>query len=142
MIVKIKKREFENIRHSKNHVVFITKKEYKLPKDCKFINIGIVLAEKLQTCPVTQRLECFQETLRDLVNCSLTDIVLTHLDILFDPQWQIEDVLRELQLISRNHRLYVLWPGNITEDRLTYAELGCQDYQSFMFKDYEDTFIV
>ena len=142
MIVKIKKREFENLRHSKNRVVFITTRESKLPQDCKHINIGIVLAKKLQTCPVAQRLECFQETLRYLVNCSLTDIVLTHLDILFDPQWQIEDVLRELQLISRNHRLYILWPGSITEDRLSYAELGYQDYQLFMFKDYEDTFIV
>lgn len=142
MIVKIKKREFENLRHSKNHVVFITKKESKLPQDCKHVNIGIILAKKLQTRPVAQRLECFQETLRYLVNCSLTDIVLTHLDILFDPQWQIEDVLRELQLISRNHRLYILWPGSITEDRLSYAELGYQDYQLFMFKDYEDTFIV
>ena len=37
MIVKIKKREFENIRHSKNHVVFITKKEGLSSKVCKLI---------------------------------------------------------------------------------------------------------
>ena len=142
MIVKIKKREFENLRHSKSHAVFITKKESKLPAECNQINMGMLLSGELQACPAAQRLERFSEALRDLVHQSPTDIALTHLDILFDPQWQIGDVLRELHLISRNHRLYILWPGSVMEDRLTYAEIGCLDYQLFMFKDYEDTFIV
>ena len=146
MIVPVRKQDFEQLRKNKIQALFIIGQEKRLPKNIPQINLGLTLAMQLKAMDVNARSEALRSLLQRNIDEMGTEVSLTHIDILFDPCWDIEDVIRQLQLSSRNHKLYVLWPGGSekidkAEQRLFYASTGEQDYQSFSFIDYDDVYI-
>lgn len=65
-------------------------------------------------------------------------VFLTDYEMLFDPRYKL-DVIKLFCIIARHNKLIVQWPGGLTEDTLTYAEAGYDDYASYKIDDYQIT---
>ena len=68
-------------------------------------------------------------------------IYLTDYEMLFDPRYML-DVVKLFCEISRHHKLFAKWLGGFSDDSLTYAEPGFDDYAKYRVSDYEITCVV
>lgn len=101
-----------------------------------YINLSLELSQRLLDIPQRQwphrTMELIDAVVASAPSSELK--VLHRIEILFDPQLQL-DPLRSLQQISRRHCLLVAWPGTYDDRYLTYAEPAHPEYRRYPRKD-------
>jgi hypothetical protein len=98
----------------------------------RVLNIGMMLGERLRSLPQKQRpLEVISE-LRELAHEHAKGdlLLLDNLELLFDPSLQL-DPLDVLKRHAHARRVVAVWPGQLRDGRLTYAELGHPEYRDY-----------
>jgi hypothetical protein len=96
------------------------------------LNVGAALGRALLSVPVSRRHLQAPDLLRELsdnaATCEL--IVLDDIELLFDRTLQ----LNPLDLLKRHahkRRVVAAWPGDIQENRLTYASTGHPEHHDY-----------
>jgi hypothetical protein len=104
------------------------------------VDLNLPLAKALVSKPQNERAISITATVLDLLpkNASL---YLSGYEILFDPSYRL-DIMKLFCEISRYNKLIVKWCGGFTNDALTYAELGYDDYAKYMINNYEVTCVI
>lgn len=100
--------------------------------DAKVLNLGATLGVRLASLPQKQRpLEVVSE-LRDLGDEHAKGdlLLLDNLELLFDPSLQL-DPLDVLKRHAHARRVVAVWPGQLRDGRLSYAELGHPEYRDY-----------
>ena len=104
-------------------------------------SLGIPLAKAIIKVGEKNRQFKLKEYLEEIIMSLPTDVVLTDIDILFNPSYKI-DVLKLLIVICKAKSFSVFWPGVVSDGKLTYAEDGYKDYKTYSINDYDITCIV
>ena len=135
------RKAYRATRQSASQGLFLLSDSSLLPKDICHVNIGLALAEQLNGMAPAERQDMLASSFSSILSGNGQDIVLEHIDILFDPQWEI-DTLQFLLKAGRNKRLYIVWPGRLDITGLSYAEPDDADYHQYDYKNYIDTYAV
>lgn len=137
----IKRRDFPAVVRQSQQGVFVLAPKVTVPVDAPAVNVGMLLGEAALTAKLKNAPIDIAHTLDTILGQENHDIILENTDILFSPEYGL-DVVRMLLQIGRNQRFYLVWPGEITGDKLTYSEPGRFDYREYSIKDYVDTYVV
>ena len=96
------------------------------------LNIGHLLSEALTFLSQRQRCLMAAEILRNLLdeqaNSSL--LFIKNIEVLFDANLKL-DPLDLLKRNAKSRKLIAVWPGQIQEERLVYADFGHSERQSY-----------
>ena len=137
----IKRRYFPEVIGQARQGVFVLAPKVPVPVTAPTVNVGILLGEKALTAKSKNTQIDITYELDTLLGQESHDIILENTDILFSPEYGL-DVIKMLLQIGRNQRFYLMWPGEITGDKLTYSEPDRFDYKEYNIKDYVDTYVV
>ena len=137
----IKRRDFLAVIGQARQGVFVFAPKVAVPVNAPIVNVGILLGEAALTAKAKNTPINIAHELDMLLGQENHDIVLENVDILFSPDYGL-DVIKMLLQIGRNQRFYLMWPGEISGDKLTYSEPGRFDYKEYNIKDYVDTYVV
>ncbi|WP_409315319.1 BREX-3 system P-loop-containing protein BrxF [Pseudomonas putida] len=93
------------------------------------LNVSAILARRLATVPKEKRGFAVGEELREIcVRDRVGEaLLLDNLELLFDPGLQIHP-LELLKGLAHDKRVVAVWPGELRDDRLIYADLTHQEY--------------
>ena len=96
------------------------------------VNLGVVMGKRLSAIPQRQRPLEASSILRELADqYTKNDLLLIdNIELLFDHTLQ----LTPIDLLKRHaqaRRIVAVWPGELRDGRLTYAELGHPEYQEY-----------
>lgn len=105
-----------------NKQVFQFERSHRLTR----VNLSQVLAQYLMESSILDRPRTVQEFTLEGVGGYLLD----HIEILFDPQLQVHP-LRWLEQRAKDGDIYVVWPGDVDEQHLSYAAPGHPEHQRF-----------
>ena len=96
------------------------------------LNIGHLLSKALTVLSQRQRCLMAAEILRNLLdeqaNSSL--LFIKNIEVLFDANLKL-DPLDLLKRNAKSRKLIAVWPGQIQEERLVYADFGHSERQSY-----------
>jgi hypothetical protein len=96
------------------------------------LNIGATLGHRLAAIP--QRLRHLQTTslLRELADQHASGdlLLLDNIELLFDRSLQL-DPLDLLRRHAHAKRVVAVWPGELRDGRLTYADMGHPEHQEY-----------
>ena len=137
----IKRRDFTAVVRQARQGVFVLAQKLTVPIDAPAVNVGMLLGEAALTAKSRNAPIDIAHTLDTILGQESHDIILENTDILFSPEYGL-DVIKMLLQIGRNQRFYLMWPGEITGDKLTYSEPDMFDYKEYNIKDYVDTYVV
>ena len=137
----IKRRDFPTVVKQARQGVFVLAPKVTVPIDAPAVNVGILLGEAAMTSKSKNVSIDIAHTLDTILGQENHDIVLENTDILFTPEYGL-DVIKMLLQIGRNQRFYLIWPGEVTGDKLSYSEPGRFDYKEYNIKDYVDAYVV
>jgi len=137
----IKRRDFRDVIEYAQQGVFVLAPRVTVPVDAAFMNIGLLLSERMYKVKADGKSVNIPIELDAILGEEHYDITLGNTDILFSPIYKL-DVIKLLLQVGRNQRLYVQWPGEIKGEKLTYSEPGRFDYKEYNIKDYVDTYVV
>ncbi|GKJ38636.1 hypothetical protein NUKP24_47680 [Klebsiella variicola] len=71
------------------------------------------------------------DILAKMLNCIASEVVwIDRIQVLFEPSLEL-DPLRQLQELARIKPIIAIWPGQLTEQFLTFSVPGRADYQSY-----------
>ena len=101
-------------------------------KGVKPLKVGADLGGCLATIPQRQRHLQTTTILRELADQHATGdlLLLDNLEILFDKSLQL-DPLDLLKRHAHVKRVVAVWPGELRDGRLTYAEMGHPEHQDY-----------
>lgn len=103
-------------------------------KGLPLINVGLELAQALLDFPANRRFNAVRSQLEKLVvSRGEKLLLLDNLELLFEPSLA-HDPLDLLQTLSRQYYLIAAWPGEVQEERLTYAP-GHPEYREYRLKN-------
>jgi hypothetical protein len=96
------------------------------------MNVGAILSRELLAVPSTRRHLHTADTLKHLMGgfSSQGILLLDNIELLFDRTLQ----LSPLDLLRRHahaRRVIAVWPGELREDRLSYATTGHPEHQDY-----------
>lgn len=96
------------------------------------LNIGSELGARLAALPVKQRALAVPEALRELADTHAAHglVLLDNIELLFDRSLRL-DPLDLLKQLARARRVVAVWPGQLREGRLIYAEMGHPEHQDY-----------
>ena len=96
------------------------------------LNVGFALASRLAAIPQQQRPLHTTIVLRELADqYAVGDLLLIHnIELLFDRTLQL-DPLDLLKRHAHARRLVAVWPGQLRDGRLVYAEMGHPEHQDY-----------
>ena len=96
------------------------------------LNIGIELGSRLSVLPQRERGIQAPTVLRVLADqYAYSGILLVkNIELLFDRTLKL-DPLDMLKRNAHSHCIVAIWPGDVRNDRLTYAEMGHPEYQDY-----------
>jgi hypothetical protein len=96
------------------------------------IAVGAELGSRIATVPRRQRAIGAGETMRQLLDDSgSADLaVLDDIELLFDQSLQL-DPLALLKHLARSRCVVAVWPGELRDGRLRYAELGHPEFRDY-----------
>lgn len=96
------------------------------------LNVGSKLGCRLASLPVKQRPLATPKILRELADAHVTNnlLLLDKLELLFDRTLQL-DPLDLLKQLARSQRVVTVWPGELRNRRLIYAEMGHPEHQDY-----------
>lgn len=101
-------------------------------RGAKVMNVGAALGKRLAALPQRQRaLQAFV-ALRELADehASGDLLLLDNIELLFDQMLKL-DPLDLLKRHARALRVVAVWPGELRDGRLSYAEIGHPEYQDY-----------
>jgi len=101
-------------------------------KGVKPLKVGADLGGRLATIPQRQRHLQTTTILRELADQHATGdlLLLDNLELLFDKSLQL-DPLDLLKRHAHVKRVVAVWPGELRDGRLTYAEMGHSEHQDY-----------
>ena len=119
--------EFPGTGKTKALLHALAKKKNVVP-----LNIGAELGRRLAGLPQRQRRLQTTTFLRDLAVQHATGdlLLLENIELLFDRSLQL-DPLDLLKRHAHVKRVVAVWPGELRDGRLTYAEMGHPEYQDY-----------
>jgi hypothetical protein len=100
--------------------------------DAKILNVGSELGRRLAAIPQKQRHLQAGTVLRELADEHAKGdlLLLDNIELLFDTTLQ----LNPLDLLKRHahsRRVVAVWPGDLRDGRLTYAEMGHSEHRDY-----------
>lgn len=101
-------------------------------RSTKVLNVGSALGRRLAALPSKQRALKAPVLLRELAD-ELADgdlLLFDNIELLFDHTLKL-DPLDLLKRHAHVRRVVAVWPGELREGRLTYAELGHPEHQDY-----------
>jgi hypothetical protein len=105
--------------------------------DWEWLNIGLVVSEKLLKFPKNLRKQNIVEIVKELIDNTQSErIVVENIDILFSPEYSL-DVIKLFVLAGRSKTLVVNWCGKIEDGFITYSEPIYEDYHRYEIKNYD-----
>ena len=137
----IMRRDLSSTIEQTQQGVFVLAPKVTSPIKDVFVNIGLMLGEKMYKAKVDGLPINIVNELNSILGEEKRDITLTNTNILFSPEYEM-DVIKLLLQIGRNQRLYLQWPGEIRGEKLLYSEPGRFDFKEYNIKDYVDTYVV
>lgn len=137
----IKRRDFLPVIEQARQGVFVLAPKVSVPVNATFVNIGLMLGERMYKAKVDGSPVNIANELDAILGEEHRDITLANSDVLFSPEYEL-DVIKLLLQVGRNQRLYMQWPGEIAGEKLTYSEPGRFDFKEYNIKDYVDTYVV
>ena len=137
----IKHRDFLIVNKQAHQGVFIFTFKAALPPNTISFNLGLLLGKKMFDAKTDNQEITIKTALESLLNDNDGNIFFENTDVLFYPEYGL-DVIKFLLQVGRNRKLYLIWPGAVTETRLTYSELCRFDFKEYNIKDYVDTYVV
>lgn len=101
-------------------------------RDVSVLTIGSELSNRLSVVSQRQRHLQITALLRELADQhALGDLLLLdNLELLFDRSLQL-DPLELLKRHAHVKRVVAVWPGELRDSRLTYAEMGHPEHQDY-----------
>lgn len=101
-------------------------------RGAKPLNVGSVLGSRLATTPQRQRRIHANTILRELADQHVKGdlLLLDNIELLFDRTLEL-DPLDLLKRHARARRVVAVWPGAMRDGRLTYAEMGHPEHQTY-----------
>lgn len=98
----------------------------------KVLNVGAALGKRLAALPLRQRTLQANVTMRELDDEYVSGdlLLLDNIELLFDRTLKL-DPLDLLKRHAHARRVVAAWPGELHDDRLTYAEMGHPEYQDY-----------
>lgn len=96
------------------------------------LNVGKALSGRLAVIPQRQRHLQVNSILRELADqhASGDVLLLDNIELLFDRSLQL-DPLDLLKRHAHARRVVAAWPGELRDDRLTYAVMGHPEHQDY-----------
>lgn len=137
----IKRRDFPTVIEQARQGVFVLAPKVTVPVNSTFINIGLMLSERMYKAKADGSPVNIANELDAILGEEHRDITIANCDVLFSPEYEL-DVIKLLLQVGRNQRLYLQWPGEIAGEKLTYSEPGRFDFKEYNIKDYVDTYVV
>lgn len=101
-------------------------------RQTEVVRVGSALGRQLLSIPKVRRHLMAADLLRELADVHAAEglIMLDNIELLFDHTLQ----LNPLDLLKRNahsRRVIAAWPGELIDNRLTYATMGHPEYQDY-----------
>jgi chromosomal replication initiation ATPase DnaA len=101
-------------------------------RDMKVINVGATVGNRLAAIPQRQRGLQTNVILRELADEYANNdlLLLDNIELLFDKKLKLDP----LDLTKRHahiRRVVAIWPGELVDGRLTYAQMGHPEYQDY-----------
>lgn len=101
-------------------------------RNAPVLNVGAALGRKLLAIPSTRRHLQVTDLLKDLADEAACNglLLMDDIELLFDKSLQ----LSPLDLLRRHahaRRVIAVWPGELREDRLSYATTGHPEHQDY-----------
>lgn len=96
------------------------------------LNIGLALGSRLAAIPQKQRPIQTNTILRELADQHAVGdlLLLDNIELLFDRTLQL-DPLDLLKRHAHARRVVAVWPGELRDGRLIYAEMGHPEHQDY-----------
>lgn len=105
------------------------------------LNLSKRLATALLPLSPKDRCRKAQGILEKLLKATDLPIVLDHIELLFEPSLGLQP-LPLLKQLSRSKILIVLWPGQVYDRQLTYAQPMHGEYQNYDSDDLNEILII
>ncbi|MEH6720199.1 MAG: BREX-3 system P-loop-containing protein BrxF [Aurantimonas endophytica] len=101
-------------------------------RQTRVLRVGLTLSRELLTVPGTRRHFQALDLLKDLAASfgSHGLLLIDNIEILFDRRLQLSP-LDLLKRYAHARRVVAVWPGEISEDRLSYATTGHPEHQDY-----------
>jgi ABC-type uncharacterized transport system YnjBCD ATPase subunit len=101
-------------------------------RGAKVMNVGAALGKCLAKLPQQQRAIQANVAMRELADeyASGDLLLLDNIELLFDQSLKL-DPLDLLKRHARALRVVAVWPGELRDGRLSYAEMGHPEYQDY-----------
>jgi len=98
----------------------------------KVMNVGAVLGGRLAAMPQRQRALQANVVMRELADeyASGDLLLLDNIELLFERAIKL-DPLDLLKRHAHARRVVAVWPGELRDGRLSYAEMGHPEYQDY-----------
>jgi len=98
----------------------------------KVMNVGAVLGKRLAALPQRQRALQANMVMRELADEYARGdlLLLDNIELLFDSALKL-DPLDLLKRHAHARRVVAVWPGELRDGRLIYAEIGHPEYQDY-----------
>jgi len=96
------------------------------------LNVGAELGGRLASLPQKQRSLQTTTILRELADQHAKDnlLLLDNIEVLFDQSLKL-DPLDLLKRHAHARRVVAVWPGELDDGRLTYADMGHPEHQDY-----------
>jgi len=101
-------------------------------RGAKIMNVGAALGRRLAALPQWQRAIHANAALRELANEYASDnlLLLDNIELLFDQSLKL-DPLDLLKRHAHARRVVAVWPGDLRDGRLRYAQIGHPEYRDY-----------
>jgi hypothetical protein len=101
-------------------------------RGAKVMNVGAALGKRLAALPLRQRALQATVAMRELADESASGdlLLLDNIELLFDQSLKL-DPLDLLKRHAHARRVVAVWPGELRDGRLIYAEMGHPEYQDY-----------
>ena len=96
------------------------------------LNVGVTLGRRLAVTPASSRGFSTNELLREITDNAGGDapLLLDNLEVLFEPSLKVNP-LNVTKLLAHSRRVIAAWPGELRNDRLTYASVGHPEHRDY-----------
>ena len=140
MATTLRRLEFKQRYSAIRQGLFILSSEKRLPKGQEEINLGRFLSAALIDVPKDNRSTAVVPLITSAVS-KYTAMTLTHIEILFSPELDL-DVVGALLSQCRNRKICIVWPGSAQDGKLFYAAPGQPEYYECDPRPLQDTYII
>lgn len=98
----------------------------------KRISLGLELGRRLAATPNSKRGFSVGELLRELTNQTQAEapLLLDNLEVLFEPSLEVNP-LELLRRLAISKRVVAVWPGELRNDRLVYADMSHPEHRDY-----------